>query len=189
MVEDMASEQDQPPPFTEGRELERITLGGDEFLDAVIGAVASDDADKRAWARAVVEHEDTVADFVASVRRALWAVRERRGLSIEAAAEQVGVSASTLARLETGATAKTDLKLVARVALMLGVVPRLDFDVHGSAATIAVAALDEAPSRPDADHRPAAGIVPPDPFALDLRIRKLEERIAAIEPAKAKNGD
>jgi len=200
----MTDEKTPAHPPAEGWERERTTLGGDEFLNAVIQSVCGDDVEKREWARAMVEHENTVADFVASVRRALRAVREVRGLSIEAAAEQVGVSASTLARLEAGATAKADLKLVTRVALLLGVVPRLDFAARGSAAAVTLGGLETTPrhaagfrdlDQPSLTVLPMSGADPPvlaneqDATALDRRIRDLEARIAAMEHPKPENGD
>lgn len=195
--------------FPDGRDGDRITLGGDEFLDAVIESVSVGDTEKRAWARTMVEHEGTVANFVASVRVALRGVREARGLSIEEAAEQVGVSPSALSRLETGATAEADLKLVARAALMLGVAPRLDFAARGTPATVSVSGLertgphadefrdlDQSPITPravagngTADADPPSGSAAQDPTALDQRIRDLEARIAAMEPPKPENSE
>ena len=214
MVEDGKPAQNSTVP--EGRQRDRVTVNGDEFLNAVVEAVSGDDVEKRAWALAMVDHEDTVASFVASVRRALKAVREARGLSIDAAAEQVGVSASTLSRLESGATGQADLKLVTRVALRLGVVPRLDFAAHGAAAVVSVGGLETdrhraggfrdvgqpsltAPSVFRADSAetandvagadPRAGSTAPDPEALDRRIRNLEARIAAMERPRPETED
>ncbi len=201
--------------FPDGRDVNRVTFGGDEFLDAVIEAVSGDDMEKRAWARATVDYEDIVASFVADVRRALRGIREARGLSVEAAAAQVGVSASALARLETGATAKADLKLLARVALLLGVVPKLDFAERGAAATVSIGGLEaevsyargfldtdqpslavhgsSAAARADTNNT-SAGALSPDhaspanPTALEQRIRDLEARIAAMEKPKTEDG-
>ncbi len=129
--------------------MESPALGGDAFLNEVIDAVSGGDGEKREWAETVVENEEIVEIFVAKVRRALRAVREARGLSMETAADLVGVSTSTLSRLETGAIGKIDLKLVARVALMLGVAPRLDFAGRGSAATVSVGDAETIQANPE----------------------------------------
>ncbi len=202
--------------FPDGRDVNRVTLGGDEFLDAVVESVSGGDMEKRAWARAMVDYEDIVASFVADARRALRAVREARGMSVEAAAEQVGVTASALARLETGATAMADLKLMARVALLLGVVPRLDFAERGTAATVSVGGLEAAVSHASGFHdtgqpslavpgasptanagtdsttpgaHPPHNAPLPDPAGLDQRIRDLEVRMAAMEQPKPEDGN
>lgn len=192
----------------------RNTLGGDEFLDAVVEAISGNDMDKRAWARAMMDHEDTVASFVANVRRTLGAVREARGLSIDAAAERVGVSSSALTRLETGSAAQADLKLVARVALLLGVMPRFDFTEHGTATIVSVdglqtgssgarglrdlgrSSLTGQPGSRAASAHPASGVAGDDapadpamqvPTVLDQRIRDLEDRIAAMEHPRSED--
>lgn len=182
--------REQAPP--KGGNRARATLGGDSFLGAVVESVSRDEAEKRNWAQAVVDNEDIVARFAAKVRQALRTVREARGLSVEAAADQVGVPASTLARLETGATSKIDLKLVARVALMLGVAPRLDFVAPGSTASVSVGDRETIRIRPEpslVDGAPATGSTAQDPRILELRIRDLEARIAAVEHRRAETGD
>lgn len=207
----------QTPPQgpSNGGNADRVILGGDAFLNHMIDSVSAGDMEQREWARAVADNEDIVAGFVAKVRQALRAVREARGLSVEMAAEQAGVSTSTLSRLESGGSGKIDLKLMARVALMLDVVPRLDFAVRGAAA---VSVGDRATIRANpaglrrldqpststplgfrADCADAANIghggasvsvaSAHDPGALDLRIRDLEARMAAVERGKPRTKD
>jgi transcriptional regulator with XRE-family HTH domain len=201
----------------------------------MVDSVSAGDMEQREWARAVADNEDIVAGFVAKARGALRAVRVARGLSVELAAEQTGVSTSTLSRLESGGSGKIDLKLMARVALMLGVVPRLDFAVKGAAATVPVGGVKtirahpaglrrvNQPSKSASGFRAEDGdtdteitvstggpandtfapsaraegvgsgpkIVPAaqDPRILDLRIRDLEVRIAAMEHGKPEAND
>jgi transcriptional regulator with XRE-family HTH domain len=206
----------QRPPPPERWDTHRVTLGGDALLSQVVDTVSGGDADKRQWARAMIENEDSVARFVTKVPRALRAVREARGLSIDAAADQAGISPSTLARLETGASVRIDLKLVARVALMLGVAPRLDFADRGSGAAVSVSDAETIQANPvgleslDAPFAASPpgfgteggewpdgkGVVNPgfndatrDPSVLDVRIRNLEARMATMEDRKPKPGD
>lgn len=116
----------------------REALSGDDLLTRIADKAGAGDERKRSRAMAVIDSEEIVETFVCKVRRALRAVRKARGLKTEVAAEMVGVSPSTLSRLETGATEKLDLKLVVQVALMLGVVPRMEFASEGSDASVSV---------------------------------------------------
>lgn len=206
----------QRPPPPERWDTHRVALGGDAFLSQVVDTVSGGDADKRQWARAMIENEDSVARFVSKVPRALRAVREARGLSIDAAADQAGISPSMLARLETGASVRVDLRLVARVALMLGVAPRLDFADGGSGAAVSISDAETIQANPvalESLDAPFAASPPGfgpegtewpdgklganpgfddaarDPSVLDLRIRDLEARMATMEDRRPKPGD
>lgn len=196
------------PP--EGWRFNHVTLTGDALLDGVIESVSGDDAEKRDWARTVVENEDIVVDFVTDLRRTLRQARETSGLSIEAAADLMGVSAPTLARLERGAASQPDLKLVARLSLMMGLVPRLDFARLGSSAKVSVSdrnfvcgcpgglgqleqslaasppvslpeGRDEVNRVEDISSGPPIAAHDAVAVAVDQRIRDLEARIAAME--------
>ncbi len=144
MFDEQMPAHGQTPPKDSSNEwnADCAALGGDAFLSDMINSVSAGDMEQREWARAVADNEDIVAGFVAKTRQALRAVREARGLSMEMAAEQAGVSTSALSRLESGGSGKIDLKLMARVALMLDVVPRLDFAVKGAAATVSVGDME-----------------------------------------------
>ena len=229
-------EQTSPKGLPKEWSTNRVTVGGDTFLTEMFDWASAGDIEEREWARAVAENEDIVAGFVAKARGALRAVREARGLSLEMAAEQVGVSMSTLSRLEGGGAGKIDLKLMARVALMLGVVPRLDFAVKGAIAAVSVGDMETIRANPAGLRRldqpstgtpegfrteggntgngiatgtggPANDTLAPsakvegagpgpmtdsnagDPRILDLRIRDLELRVAAIERHKPEAND
>ena len=204
----MADEKEEPRNYPEtgrwspGRE----SLGGDELLTGLVEKAGAGDEDKRARAKAVIDSEEIVETFVHKVRRALRAVRKARGLKTEAAAEMVGVSPSTLSRLETGATEKLDLKLVVQVALMLGVVPRMDFAGEGSDAGVSVSDIKTAVANPEGleglepyPAGPMVGLMEPGLFKVrgfpkrsagyqgyywpgqDPTIRDLQARLAELE--------
>jgi transcriptional regulator with XRE-family HTH domain len=147
MVDERKEAQECPEmgQWSPGRE----ALSGDDLLTRIAEKAGAGDENKRSRAKAVIDSEEIVETFVYKVRRALRAVRKARGLKTEAAAEMVGVSPSTLSRLETGATEKLDLKLVVQVALMLGVVPRMEFATEGSDASVSVSDLETVMATPE----------------------------------------
>ena len=109
--------------------------------------------------------------FVAAFKQALKSLRTARGLTQGALAEAVGVSTSTISRLEGDASTPIDLAMLGEILRHLNVGLRCELQLDAASLDVAV--------RPPADR--AAASPPPDPLAIAEELGQIKYRIEAIE--------
>ncbi|MFO1153420.1 MAG: helix-turn-helix domain-containing protein [Rhodospirillales bacterium] len=136
-------------------------LPADEAEEEVTAALR--DVSSPPWAA-------TIDAFVATLKQALRSLRTARGMTQGALADSVGVSTSTISRLEGDAATPVDLAMLGEILHHLNVGLRCELLVDGRSMEVAVRPAADGERRPADDRR-----------ALSRHLRDLRQRIEAIE--------
>lgn len=108
--------------------------------------------------------------FVAAFKQALKSLRTTRGMTQGALAEAVGVSTSTISRLEGDAATPVDLAMLGEILHHLNVGLRCELLVDSRSMEVAVRPAEDVERRPDDDRR-----------VIAQGLRDIRQRIEAIE--------
>lgn len=146
----------------------RISTVGGRVLSAAEAEAALRATQARVPAPATAAARDA---FVAAVKQTLRQLRTTRGLTQGALADAIGVSTSTISRLESAGT-PVDLGMLCEIMQALGAGLRCELDLDAPVLAVAI--------RPQAA-APAAAVEPSAAGGGEAELAALRERIAGIE--------